>query len=392
MKTALPLLIILCAATSYAIEIELFYGEGCPHCASTSALLDTMKDEYNLSISKHEAYYNYEERTRLIAYYERFGYDVSKGGVPTTIVGGTAMVVGELSESQWKMLFDACQEGRCPTGVYTYSTFTLRIGNQSAAANLTGNGTAVANATAPANDTRMDPLQELNGAAAITLPVLIGAALVDSINPCTIAVMVLLCGAILCAKGRNSALLAGLIFSFVIFFMYVLYGLGIMKAIAALELTRAFYTLVTLGALALALMEINAYFNYKPGFLAVEMPMFLRPYAKKITASATSPAGVAVAAVFCSLFLLPCSSGPYLLVLGMLAKAATMQTIGYLVLYNLFFILPMVVITVAVYLGKTTIEKVNETKEKYIRLIHLVSGIILFFLFLLMLGQATGWY
>lgn len=387
MRSLTLVFLALLAASSFAIGIELYYGEGCPHCASTSALLDTMKDEYNLSISKHEVYYNSEERAAMMAYYEGFGYDINNGGVPTIIVDGAAMVIGGLTESQWRALFDSYAEGRCPVGVYTHSTFILPPRNQTAMANLTENESA-----SMANETRMDPIKEMNGAGTITLPVLIGAALVDSINPCTIAVMVLLCGAILCSKGRNSALISGLVFSFVIFIMYMLYGLGIMKAITAFELTNAFYIIVTVGALALAFMELNAYFNYRPGFMAVEMPMFLRPYAKKVTTGATTPAGVAVAAVLCSLFLLPCSSGPYLLVLGMLAKAATLQTIGYLVLYNLFFILPMVIITVAIFLGKTSIDKVDAMKERYIRLIHLVSGIILFGLFILMLGQATGWY
>ncbi len=376
MRLSMPFFLLLLAGFSSAIQIELYYGEGCPHCASTYSLLQSIQGSHNLSIATHEVYYDENERTKLIATYEKFSYDINKGGVPTIIVDGKTMIIGEMGESQWHSLFNACLEGRCPEGVFTHSTLTLPSGNQ----------------TSMANTTTTDPIEERNGMGSLALSVLIGAALVDSINPCTIAVMVLLCGAILCSKGRTDALVAGMIFSIVIFFMYMLYGLGIMKAIAAFELTRIFYIIVTAGALMLALMELNAYFNYKPGFLAVEMPMFLRPYAKKATASATSPAGVALAAVLCSLFLLPCSSGPYLLVLGMLAKAATLQTIGYLVLYNIFFILPMIMITIAIYLGKTSVEKVDAMKEKYIKAIHLFSGLILLVLFLMMLGQATGWY
>ena len=370
------LILLLFSSVCHPIAVDLYYGEGCPHCASTSAFLETIRNEYNLSISRHEVYYDAEGRAELIAQYEKFGYDINKGGVPTSIIEGTAMVVGELSETQWRTLFDSYAKGDRPAGIFTHDSFALPAENQ----------------TAFMNKTTKDPIEEHNGATGLTLPVLIGAAAVDSINPCTIAVMVLLCGAVLCSKGRNHALLSGLVFSFVIFFMYMLYGLGILKAISEFELTRAFYGIVTAGALILALMEINAYFNYKPGFLAVEMPMFLRPYAKKATAGATSPIGVGLAAILCSIFLLPCSSGPYLVVLGMLAKAATLQTLSYLVLYNLVFILPMLVITCALYLGKTTVEKLNETKEKYIRVIHLVSGLILLILFAMMLGQATGWY
>jgi len=87
------------------------------------------------------------------------------------------------------------------------------------------------------------------------------------------------------------------------------------------------------------------------------------------------------------MFLLPCSSGPYLMVLGMLAKAVSAETLSYLVVYNIIFIMPMLLITIAIYLGKTTAETMGEVKERYIREIHLISGIIMFLLFLLMLNE-----
>jgi len=96
---------------------------------------------------------------------------------------------------------------------------------------------------------------------------------------------------------------------------------------------------------------------------------------------------VIISAVFCSIFLIPCSSGPYLIVLGQLAKSATLQTVSYLILYNFIFILPMLLLTILIYFGKTTVEKVGTAKEKYIRIIHLISGIILFILFFLMTYQ-----
>ena len=62
---------------------------------------------------------------------------------------------------------------------------------------------------------------------------------------------------------------------------------------------------------------------------------FMRPYLKNVMKSATSIPGVAVAALVCSLFLLPCSSGPYLMVLSMIAESVTVQALLYLVIYNL---------------------------------------------------------
>lgn len=338
------------------INIDFYYGIGCPHCAATEEIFDQIKDEYGLNITAHEVYYNSAERQAMFNEYEKFGLEPSKGGVPTVVVEGKSFVVGELKEEQWRELFEICNKDGCPQEVFSQNNFSNK-------------------------------LNEKNSAAVITWPVLIGAAIVDSINPCTIAVMVMLLSAIMYAKGRKDTLLAGIIFAGVIFIMYVLYGLGILKAITTLELTHIFYAVVTVGALALAIMELNAYFNYKPGFFAVEMPMFLRPYARKVTENATSPLGVAAAALFCSIFLIPCSSGPYLIVLGMIAKAVTLKTMTYLLVYNAVFIAPMIAITLLIYFGKTTVENVGEAKEKYIKQLHLISGIILFGLFLVMLNE-----
>lgn len=54
------------------------------------------------------------------------------------------------------------------------------------------------------------------------------------------------------------------------------------------------------------------------------------------------------------MFLLPCTSGPYFVVLGYLAsESANLQTWGYvcLALYNLVFVLPMLLIVFAIAFG-----------------------------------------
>jgi cytochrome c biogenesis protein CcdA len=217
------------------------------------------------------------------------------------------------------------------------------------------------------------------------------AGLTDAFNPCTIAIMVMLLSTILLTGGRQKMLLAALTFIGVIFVCYVLVGLGIYHVIQNTNLINGFYLLMTVLTFVMMLMEFNAYFNYRPGFMALEMPMFLRPYSKQIIAKATTLPGVAVAALFCSLFLLPCSSGPYLVILSMLGKVGmTTQAIFYILLYNVFFVLPMTIIAFGIYFGQTTVEKVAAARETYIRQIHLVAGILFFILFIMMLSQLTG--
>ena len=346
-------------AAAEQLDIIVYYGDGCPHCARVDAILDSMQGDYNLDIIRKEVYSNAMNRQEMLQVYTDFGLDpLEVGGVPTMLLDDRSMIIGEVSRERFAEIFDMHLANSTVSGIFTESYFS--------------------------------PIEEKDGHIELTWMVILGAALVDSVNPCTIAVMVMLLGVILATEGRKKVLLASITFITVIFLAYVLMGLGILRAISTTGATNIFYAVVTVAALLLAIMEINAYFRYKPGFFSVEMPIFLRPHVKKVMKGATSIPGVAVAALFCSFFLLPCSSGPYLMVLGMIAKAVTLQSLFYLVVYNLVFILPMVVIAGAIYIGKTNAEKVDRMKEMYIKEIHLISGLILFLLFLLMLSQLLG--
>jgi len=77
------------------------------------------------------------------------------------------------------------------------------------------------------------------------------------------------------------------------------------------------------------------------------------------------------------------------MVLGMISKAVTIQSLTYLIVYNIVFILPMVAITLGVFFGYASVEQIGDAKDKYIRQIHLASGVILFLLFLFMLNEWT---
>jgi cytochrome c biogenesis protein CcdA len=80
-----------------------------------------------------------------------------------------------------------------------------------------------------------------------------------------------------------------------------------------------------------------------------------------------------------TLFELPCTGGPYIFVLGLLAERTSQITaISVLLVYNFFFVLPLILINIAVFKGYTSIESAGRWKEKNIRLLHLITGIIMF--------------
>jgi len=351
-------------AESTQMAITFYYGIGCPHCARMEPIikesLNTTFANYSITLVEKEVYQNAANRQEMFNQYTKRGYDPAQGGVPTMIIDDRSLVIGEVDKQRFEYIINEHLKNKSLRGVFTETSFS--------------------------------PIKEENPEVVLTIPVLIGAAMADSINPCTIAIMTLLLGVILTTQGRKKMLLAAAIFIGIVFVCYLSMGLGIQYffSFASPELTNIFYLIMTIGALALSIMEINAYFNYKPGFTAVEIPMFLRPYMKSIIANATSLPAVALAAFFCSFFLLPCSSGPYLIVLSMLSKAVTLNALFYLIIYNIVFVLPMVIIAGAIFLGKTTVERVGAARDRYVKEMHLFAGLVLFALFLLMAAQILG--
>ncbi len=112
----------------------------------------------------------------------------------------------------------------------------------------------------------------------------------------------------------------------------------------------------------------------------MEVPLTWRPRMMKIIQAVVSPRGAFVVGVIVSLFLLPCSSGPYFVILGLLrSESSSLTSLGanYLILYNLIFVLPMLIITFLVGFGYASVEQLAKIKNKNTKLIHLIVGLLM---------------
>src|SRR3989338_8739354 len=141
----------------------------------------------------------------------------------------------------------------------------------------------------------------------LTLGIIVAAALADSINPCVFGVLIfLLAYMVTVFKNKLKMLIAGLIYTLVVYITYLLIGLGI----AALL-----------------------------GFVVV-------------------------------LFEFPCTGAPYLAILALLSAGDYSSGVPLLLLYNLIFILPLFVIIGLVYFGSTakTLEKWRKEHRGLMRL------------------------
>jgi len=223
----------------------------------------------------------------------------------------------------------------------------------------------------------------------LTFAKVIFLASVDAVNPCALAVLALVLLAIFSYDPKKkNVLLAGFAFIVSIFIIYFLYGLAIIKFfqfIQTFTVARVWsYKILGILAIILGVLNIKDFISYKPGTLGTEMPLSLRPKVKKIISGITSPIGAFIIGIFVTLFLLPCTIGPYVIAGGILSNLQILKAIPWLLLYNLIFILPMAVVVILVYFGFKKVEDVSGWKEKNIRYLHFWAGIIMVVLGLIM--------
>lgn len=99
------------------VQIYFFYGEGCPHCATEKAWLDTIVEKYPEVELKMFETYNVEENW-ILYYALAQEYGVQAGGVPATFIGeqnwiGFADYIGDEMESY----IVECIETGCPSPI-----------------------------------------------------------------------------------------------------------------------------------------------------------------------------------------------------------------------------------------------------------------------------------
>jgi len=125
-------------------------------------------------------------------------------------------------------------------------------------------------------------------------------------------------------------------------------------------------------------LQLKDFFIYKKGSFGTEMPLWMRPKAKRIIQKITSPIGAFFTGFIITLFLGPCTMAPLLVATESLSKLGLIKAIPWLLYFNFIIVIPLIVITLIIYFGFATTDEVSNWKERNVRLLHLIAGILLF--------------
>lgn len=172
------------------------------------------------------------------------------------------------------------------------------------------------------------------------LPLVLINGLIDSFNPCAIGVLLLYVSIILTLGASRRQLVAfGVFYLLSMYITYFLIGLGILHAFHLFGIHNFFGWAAAFLVLVIGLYQLKEYF-WPRLYIPVLTPFFgacrVPRWDRKITIISALVLGF-----FVGLCEFPCTGAIYLATVALLSANTTFwQGIGYLLIYNLMFILP----------------------------------------------------
>ncbi len=170
------------------------------------------------------------------------------------------------------------------------------------------------------------------------------AGLLDSFNPCAIAILLIFIALMFTfKKARRVIIVLGLTYILAIYLTYLGIGVGLLRAVHLFNIPKYFTEFIGWVLIIWGLWGFKDYFFPK---LPIRLSTSLKSrriiafWADKFSIPATLVMGFLVA-----IFGFPCTGGIYLATLALLSEKETyLRGISYLLIYNLMFVLPLIII------------------------------------------------
>ncbi|MBU2633892.1 MAG: cytochrome c biogenesis protein [Nanoarchaeota archaeon] len=343
--------------------IVYFYGEGCNKCAKIKPFIDEIEVKYGgkVHISRLEIYHNLNNYNA----YNRFcginGIVLEERGIPLVAIGNDYLMGVSAIEDNLEIKIEEYlgKERMCPLDTMNCHDVNITKGDS-------------------------EPIVDKK----ISLPLVLATGLIDGINPCAFAVLIFLLMFLFEISGsRKRMFKAGMVYILAVYITYFVAGFGLLSVIQFSGFSGVIFKIAAILAILFGLVNLKDYFWYGKGF-SLKIPELSKGVIEKWTKKANIPAAI-VLGFLVSMFELPCTGGVYLAILAMLASSVTkVQAIGYLLIYNLMFILPLIIILVLVLKGMKAEHLENWRKSKR-NLMKLLLGLLML---VLGIGMLLGWF
>lgn len=381
------------------VNIYLFYGDGCPHCA---ALEEYLNNEYssdkNVMVYKYEVWNN-KENQELWKKVENITGEEAKG-VPYFVIGDE-IYQGYSAGSTWEKKVDRAIKKAKKNDYNDNVGITLGVvegkikkskqdSNSSFAPSKKEADLSDYTKKEDAPNTKLDIFNTTIDLKDMSLPVIaVIIGLVDGFNPCAMWVLIFLITMLFDYPSRKKMWILGCTFIFTSAFIYFLFMMSFLKVAEFISGIKILQILIALFALAFGIINVYRYFKTKDvGCDVVDKNKRrkIMTRIKKIVSNKSfvlALVGIVFLAISVNLIELLCSLGLPVMFTQILAynNVTGIKNILYIILYIIFFLIDdLIVFFVAM---KTL--KITAISNKYSKYSHLIGGLIMLIIGILML-------
>ena len=399
------LLPVSAKADEKVINIHLFYGNGCPHCAAEEEFLsDYLKDRTDVKLYKYEIWYDSHNQELLSKVQKEMG-TTNKNGVPFTVIGKKTIVgyADGVTDEQIKdtINYYLNNDYRDYAGEITGKVKKVEVKedttkDESKTEDKKENKIEKADGTKDSDQTDENvtvPVLGKINAKKVSLPILaVVLGLVDGFNPCAMWILIFLITMLFNMKDRKKMWILGLTFiitSGIVYLMFMLAWLNLATFISKIAFIRL---LIAVIALVVGLINVYKYIDSlkkkdegcdvvdKKDRKKIMEKIISITHEKKFIIALL---GIMVLAASVNIIELMCSIGIPLLFTQILAmnNLSTFSYMIYMFIYIFFFLIDDIVIFI---ISMVTL-KVTGLSTKYTKYSHLIGGIIMLIIGLLLI-------
>lgn len=380
------LLILPISISAKEINVYLFHGDGCPHCAKEKEYLKEIKKKNSdINIHLYEVWYN-EENRELLSKVKKALNSTSQY-VPITVIGDRYTVgFNDDTKLVIEKYINQCQINEC-------QDIVSDVISGKEINNLEQKEKPKEIKEETKNDSIKNiPLLGKVDVYKISLPILAGIiGIVDGFNPCAMWVLIFLISMLLGTKDRKKMWILGLAFLFASAFVYFLFMIAWLNVAIKINTIMWLRMMIALFAIGAAFWNLRSFYKSlnKDTGCEVVNDSKRKKIIKKIKQFTLQNnlwiglIGVISLAVVVNFIELACSAGLPLLFTQILAfhNLSSFAYFIYILIYIFFFLIDDIILFV---IAMITL-KVTGISNKYQKYSHLIGGIIMLLIGILMI-------
>lgn len=347
------------------INIDFFYGNGCPICSKEEKFLEEIEKKYDVKINKYETWYNEENAKLLDETKEK--YNTTGRGVPYTVVEDSAFL-----------------------------GFNTTISSQ-----IEDKIKSISNDNNVNNDDKNDQKEDktiydipligkvdIKKVSVLLVSIVIG--IVDGFNPCAMWVLLFLISTLLGMKDRKRMWIIGLTFLLTSALVYMVIMLGWLEIVVNITTSILIRNIIAVIAVIGGLINLRTFIKSKKtsGCTIIDDNKRTKVFEKiksftKEKSLFLALLGVITLAIGVNVVELACSAGLPLVFTQVLAvnNITGVNALMYVLVYIFFFLIDDLLIFI---IAMTTL-KLTGISNKYAKYSHLVGGILMVLIGLLLL-------